>query len=252
MPTVLCADDSPTIQKVVELTFADSGIRVVCVSDGEAAIRRFREVKPDLLLLDVAMPARNGYEVSEWVRREAVQPQPRVLLLSSALDPFDERRARGCGADGHMAKPFESGALLARVRAMLGLADPAPGVPADDEEFPAAGSAFDPNARLESLSPHAQPLPLRGDTAPARPAPSGAGLAHLPVAPSAAARAAASAVPPGRGANLSPAEIEAIARRVVELIGPEIIREIAWEILPDLADTILREKLERTGPGRDR
>jgi len=254
MATVLCADDSPTIQKVVELTFADSGIHVICVSDGEAAIRRSRELKPEVLLLDVAMPARNGYEVCEWVRREAGIPQPRVLLLSSALEVYDERRAHACGADGHLAKPFESQALLQRVRSLIEPHAPAGSPPVQPL---ASDFTFDPFPRAEGLSPSARPHQTR----PERPPPASPSLKEpLPGGSSGSKPAGAPASEPaashvaaaGGSARLSPADIEAIVRRLVDLIGPEVIREIAWEIVPDLADTILREKLTQLAPPKGR
>ena len=63
MKTILLADDSITIQKVVELTFSDGDYRVFCVSNGAQAIRKAAEVRPDVALLDVIMPEKNGYEV---------------------------------------------------------------------------------------------------------------------------------------------------------------------------------------------
>ena len=68
---LLLADDSVTIQKVIELTFADEGVRVVAFSNGQDAIDRLEEVAPDIVLADVFMPSKNGYQVCEYVKQNA-------------------------------------------------------------------------------------------------------------------------------------------------------------------------------------
>jgi Response regulator containing CheY-like receiver, AAA-type ATPase, and DNA-binding domains len=68
-PKLLLADDSATIQKVVNLTFADEGIEVIGVGDGDTAMERFSEIRPDIVLADVNMPGLSGYEVCETIRR---------------------------------------------------------------------------------------------------------------------------------------------------------------------------------------
>jgi CheY-like chemotaxis protein len=154
--TLLVADDSVTIQKVVELTFSDSGHRVVGVGDGRAALETAREIRPDLVLCDVIMPEVNGYEVCEQLKAEPLTAGTPVLLLTGAFEPFDEERARNCGADGHLTKPFESRVLLDRVEELLQgagtapepLAEPAPiqAEPVFEPEAPPAVEERDPLA----------------------------------------------------------------------------------------------------------
>ena len=67
--TLLLADDSVTIQRVIELTFADEDISVVAVSDGDQAIPRLDATPPDIVLADIGMPGKNGYEVAQYVRQ---------------------------------------------------------------------------------------------------------------------------------------------------------------------------------------
>ena len=106
VPSILVADDNANIQKMVALAFEDRGIKVVAVGNGEAAVRRIPEVQPDLVLADVFMPARNGYEVCEFVKKDERFAHVPVVLLVGAFDPLDEKEARRVGADGVLKKPF--------------------------------------------------------------------------------------------------------------------------------------------------
>ena len=105
---LLLADDSATIQKVIDLTFADEGVRVVTVSNGQDAIDQLLELQPDIVLADVFMPARNGYEVCEYVKTNEKLKHIPVLLLVGSFEPFDEAEARRVGADDILTKPFQS------------------------------------------------------------------------------------------------------------------------------------------------
>jgi CheY-like chemotaxis protein len=106
VPTILVADDNSNIQKMVSLVFQEKGIRVVAVGNGEAACRKVPEVKPDIVLADVFMPVRNGYEVCEFVKRDSRFSETPVILLVGAFDPLDEKEAQRVGADGVLKKPF--------------------------------------------------------------------------------------------------------------------------------------------------
>ena len=87
---ILLADDSITIQKVVNLTFADEGIEVVSVSNGDAAERRLPEVDPDLVLADIFMPGKNGYELCETIKAVPQYKDLPVVLLVGAFEPYNE------------------------------------------------------------------------------------------------------------------------------------------------------------------
>ena len=106
MPKILIADDNTNIQKMVALAFEERGIDVVSVGNGETAVRKLPDVNPDLVLADVFMPVRNGYEVCEFVKKDTRFAQVPVILLVGAFDPLDEKEARRVGADGVLKKPF--------------------------------------------------------------------------------------------------------------------------------------------------
>ncbi len=106
MAKILVADDNSNIQKMVVLALKDQGIDVVAVGNGEAAVRKISDVHPDLVLADVFMPVRNGYEVCQYVKADSALCHIPVILLVGAFDPLDEQEAQRVGADGVLKKPF--------------------------------------------------------------------------------------------------------------------------------------------------
>ena len=116
---ILLADDSITIQKVVNLTFTDEGINVVTVGNGELALKKLSEEAFDLVLADIFMPGRNGYEVCEFIKSNPAFGDVPVILLVGAFEPFDKSEAQRVRADGHLTKPFESRILIETVKRML-------------------------------------------------------------------------------------------------------------------------------------
>ncbi len=118
---ILLADDSITIQKVVNLTFDDEGIDVVAVSNGDQAERKLNEVNPDLVLADIFMPGKNGYELCETIKKNPQFSNVPVVLLVGAFEPFDQNEARRVGADDHLTKPFESRKLVETVRRLINM-----------------------------------------------------------------------------------------------------------------------------------
>jgi CheY-like chemotaxis protein len=116
---LLLADDSVTIQRVVELTFSGEDIDVVTVSDGEEAIASMSADPPDIILADIAMPKKNGYEVAAFVKEHPTLSRVPVLLLAGAFEPVDEERAKRVKCDGVLVKPFETHDVITRVRELI-------------------------------------------------------------------------------------------------------------------------------------
>jgi CheY-like chemotaxis protein len=116
---LLLADDSVTIQRVIELTFADEDIHVRAVGDGQKAIASIQADRPDIVLADVGMPERDGYEVAAFVKGNPELAHIPVLLLTGAFEPIDETRARAVGCDGVLVKPFEPQMVINRVKDLL-------------------------------------------------------------------------------------------------------------------------------------
>ena len=107
-PRLLLADDSLTIQRVVNLTFADEGIDVVTVGDGDAALREIAKTQPDIVLADVHMPGPNGYEICSLLRGIEETAKTPVILLVGSFEQFDPEEADRVGANAFVTKPFQS------------------------------------------------------------------------------------------------------------------------------------------------
>jgi CheY-like chemotaxis protein len=142
--TLLLADDSVTIQRVIELTFADEDVRVVAVSDGDQAIARLDEQPPDIVLADVGMPGRNGYEVASYVKSQPRLAHIPVLLLTGAFEPIDQGKADAAGCDGVLAKPFEPQIVISRVKELLARARGGPAPPVPSGRAPALPGVLTP------------------------------------------------------------------------------------------------------------
>ncbi len=300
--TILLADDSVTIQKVVELTFLDEDFRVVAFGNGTDAMTRLAETQPDIVLADVHMPGADGYEVCSAVKQAA--PSTPVLLLVGTFELFDADRAAEVGAAGHMKKPFDSQELLRRVKELLEgasesaqpIADPEPSwsmplgatvdtasptepqpEPAGDAGDGAAGGSswgFEPveeevaapeqaDESTPEVAPEVAEAPLealpRIDTSASFDVLSGADVdVTVPASMTEVAFTEPPAVEPaGAGEEAGPEaaatsaqagplsedDVDRIARRVVELLGDRPIREVAWEVVPDLAEVLLKARI---------
>src|SRR5436309_11086548 len=154
---ILLADDSVTIQKVIELTFMDEDFEVRAVSNGDEALALLPEASPDFVIADVHMPGANGYEVCR--RSKQLRAEVPVLLLVGTFEPFDENEARSAGADSFLKKPFDSQELLQRVQELLAAtpqapqAAAAPAAPPVTERTPLPTLDFPPVAALEPPAP---------------------------------------------------------------------------------------------------
>ncbi|HEX6852343.1 MAG TPA: response regulator [Candidatus Polarisedimenticolaceae bacterium] len=227
--TLLIADDSVTIRKVVEITFADSDLRVETAGSGQEALDKIARLRPDLVLADVVMPEPAGYEICRVVKASE-HPVP-VVLLAGTFEPFDADRAAACGADAHLVKPFDTKTLVDEVARLL-----APrGIPAP-VVLPLAEEEDELEAVLDEMAGRVRPEP----EPPRAPEP------VVEAVPASAEPAPAPAEPvPAPERTLTDADVEAIARLVVAKLSEPILREIAWEVVPDLAEAIVRERLRQ-------
>ncbi len=176
MPTLLLADDSLTIQRVIDLTFAGEGVNVVAVSDGDAAIALVEREPPDIVLADVGMPGKSGYEVSRYIKSSPRLAHIPVLLLTGAFEPVDEQQAAEARCDGVLTKPFEPGVVITRVRELLEGARTAVDAAARTEAGPAVVAAA--GVGLESTPPAAHVPASTAAESSEGGVPTGAGAAH--------------------------------------------------------------------------
>ncbi|MFN2596588.1 MAG: PleD family two-component system response regulator, partial [Pyrinomonadaceae bacterium] len=154
---LLLADDSPTVQKVVSLTFADEGLEVVSVSTGAEALAEIEREVPDIFLADVHMPAPGGYEVCARVKRSERTRRVPVVLLVGAFEPFDQAEARRCGADEVLTKPFQSiRELVNKVGVLLGAQPEVKSPDSGVDETDATGEPRPTSTAVESRAARAR------------------------------------------------------------------------------------------------
>jgi DNA-binding response OmpR family regulator len=113
---VLVADDDAELRELIGFTLSQAGYLVIKASDGSAAVRLFSAESPDLVVLDINMPALSGFQVCEAIRARSRVP---VMMLTVRGEEEDLVRALGLGADDYLTKPFSPRTLLARIRALL-------------------------------------------------------------------------------------------------------------------------------------
>jgi CheY-like chemotaxis protein len=286
---LLLADDSVTIQKIVAMTLAGEDFEVVAVGDGEAALARARERTPDVVVADLAMPNKNGYDLCAALKADAALRRVPVLLLAPTSEPLDPVKARAAQADGFIVKPFETAAFIAKVKdlaergaAPFDFAPPVAAAPAPKPATAGATVAATPAAaatpayRPPSPVPPVPPAPP--EPAPPHPAPEGA-VVPIAAAPKRAPLDLGFDLPPppdDAGAepevwadvdledvvedvplDLSPEPYvasdggEARLREALSHASREVIERVAWEVVPQLAETIIREQLDRLVAARE-
>lgn len=170
---LLLADDSITIQKVIGITFANEDFALTTVDNGVDAIQTAKRIKPDLILADVVMPGKNGYEVCEYVKHDPELRGTPVLLLAGTFESFEEAEMARVGADGYITKPFESQTLIDRVHELTSRMQPTPAPPARTAvpRPPAQPGAAAPSpARTPAGGPHGSPTRAVPPAAAAPPA----------------------------------------------------------------------------------
>lgn len=116
---ILLADDSPQALRLAEQILKAEGIEVVSVTDGDTALRRLADVNPDLLLTDVYLPSKNGFDLARFLRSQAAYKHIPVIFAAAPGDEFNEQDAKNAGADVILRKPFEASALLGAVQTLV-------------------------------------------------------------------------------------------------------------------------------------
>ena len=283
--TVVLAEDSKTVRKMVEIALGRQPFSLEVATDGEAALARVREASPAVLLVDTHLPGVDGYEVARRVK--STQPEVKVILLAGHHQVLDADRAARSGADGHLTKPFKTQELLDAVySAALGRPSP------DAELFREAANAI-PLARKPAPAPAPTAAPAAPPAAAPRPAPAAppppaaptsvvassnpfAGVqspfesseptrpffkgpdALPPSAPAPAVAAPAvsapvvSAISAATVSTLTQAVAPSVSaadpaavKAALESLSKETIERMLWEIIPPLAEAILKEEIAK-------
>lgn len=117
---ILIVEDEEDIMKLLSAIFGDLGdYEVLCARDGEEALRVARIDNPDIILLDILLPKLNGYKVCKLIKSDLAMSHTKILMLSGMAQNSDWLRAQEAGADGYIAKPFSSTALIEKVEELL-------------------------------------------------------------------------------------------------------------------------------------
>jgi CheY-like chemotaxis protein len=268
--TLLAVDDSKTMRKVLEITFAGEDFRTVLCESADEALGKLGE-NPQVALVDAGLDNAGGYELCQKIK--AASPNVAVVMLSSKQQPYDRARGSAVGADDFVDKPFDTQQLLEKVTTIARRAASAPVMtavaPAPVMMPSASAKAADPaigRPRVQTLaygatSPVIPASPAPAPVAPVQPvanvrptitsAPAielGSSPAAAPSAPRSAPRAApapSAALPAdfaGKlgGLGLSNAQVEAVLS-----LSREVVEQVVWEVVPTLAETIIKEELKR-------
>lgn len=131
MSRILLADDSPHAQRMGERILREEGYEVVSLTDGDAAMARLADVDPDLILADVFLPGKSGFDLCRYVKNELRFKHVRVVLTAGLLEPFDEDEARRAGCDAILKKPFEASKVVSTIEPLVKEAQLARGLFAD-------------------------------------------------------------------------------------------------------------------------
>lgn len=252
-------DDSVAIQKIVALTFADEDFQIISFSDGATALARLESIGPDIILADALAPNKDGLEICRFVRSTPSLSGVPILLLAGSFEPLSEAQALAAGASGLVTKPFESSLLVARVRELLAGAKQSQAPEAAAHATARAASQNDQQVSRNDEQPAEPPQELleaaiawRFDLGPPGNEP-GEMVLDLEAAPDLPGSDSSDLTPPLSTAEPEPAArsaqpaeelIDEIVRRVVCRLSDSVIREIAWEVVPELAEKIIRQQLK--------
>lgn len=281
---ILAADDSATMRKVIELTFAGEAVDVETVDSGEAALERAASSPPDLVIADASM-SMSGYDVARALKSNDGTKNVAVIVLASQHHPFDSGKAKESGVDDHVLKPYDTQAMIDKAQEVLskpratatggapvqrpsspGVGKPAASAPSGLRSTVTFGSPAAPDRPVLELAdedPPAPPAPpspprpklpprppARKPAAPARPVAAAKPAAPAPkpaapAKPAASPSAAASAATADMAEKLGELGLTADQVSGVLELSREVIERVVWEVVPDLAEVIIKEEIRR-------
>ena len=151
MSIILLADDSSHAQRMGERILTEEGYQVVSITDGETAVLRLADVDPDLVIADVFLPGRSGFDLCRYVKTH--HRHTRVILTAGLLEKLDEEEARQAGCDAVLRKPFEASLVMQTIRPLAQEAQLARGL------FAEALAGAVPEPVSDALAPVARPAP---------------------------------------------------------------------------------------------
>jgi CheY-like chemotaxis protein len=311
--TLLAVDDSVTMRKVVEMTFAGEDLRVVTAATSHEALAICRGTGPDVILLDVSLEGESGYDLCRSIKSEFGKIP--VVLLASKQNPYDPARAQASGADDHLDKPYDTAKAIELIKRVLekgqsvapapiaaapiASAPPAPRAPIFTPATPpvapalAASGSSPPHPTLHGMAVARPPAPAlqrqvtvkmpseppaggypypvpqmppvvappvqaapaenpalkRQETPALRPQSTLKMTSDAPpaseIAPQSRANGGQVALPPDLGAKLGEIGLTEVQVQAVLALSHEVVERVVWEVVPVLAETIIREEIAR-------
>jgi DNA-binding response OmpR family regulator len=240
--TLLAVDDSATMRKVFEITFGGDDFSVVTAENRTSALAKLGE-KPGVVLIDTSLEGDDPYALCKEIRTK--NSSAVILLLSSKFSPYDAGKGRDAGADDNIDKPFDTQAALDKVRKAL-LAKEG-GVPSAQPVAAAPAAPPPPTERAQSM-PSSNATPKSADpVVAAKPAAAKPAVAETPGrTPVAAASAAtATAVNGQMAGKLSELGLSQVQIDAVIALSRDIVERVVWEVVPQLAETLIKEEIAR-------
>jgi DNA-binding response OmpR family regulator len=245
--TLLAVEDSKTMRKVLGITFANEEFEAVLAESPQQAMSQLEQLRPDVVLLDVTLGEISGYDLCRQVKSRA--PGTPVMILSSRQQPYDPVRGAEVQADDFIDKPFDTQQLRDKVKKLFAQSG-ARVVPAKAAPAPVAVTAPSRPASIPRTPPPAMPpppmvrpqAPAMGRAAPTTaqpPASSTHASAQHAVGNSVAANGAA------LRARLEGLDLTADQTQAVLALSREVIERVVWEVVPVLAETLIREEIQR-------
>lgn len=239
---ILVADDSVTMRRIMELTFAGEDAQVTAVASGEACIEKARDLRPDVVFADASMTGTDGYGIAAAIKGTPGLEQTAVIVMASQKIPFDDSKGKASGVDDHILKPFDTQHVIDRVNQVLSR-------PRTKAAATAAAPAIAPPAAPPPVpAPRPSPVghtPARSIAAPPPPAtPMRAATAAAP-----AMKSEPQIAPSLNGASLQ-SKLEALGLDAQQVSGVlalsrEVIEQVVWEVVPELAETLIKEEIRR-------
>lgn len=112
---ILLVEDEPIIRELVRTMLEQQGVEVTCIADGAQAVKKARDIKPNLVLLDIVLPGMDGITACRFLRAEPFMDGVPIYMLTARVKAQDHEASRKAGADGHIEKPFKGTELMALV-----------------------------------------------------------------------------------------------------------------------------------------
>jgi CheY-like chemotaxis protein len=262
--TLLAVDDSKTMRKVIEITFAGEGFKTVVAADAADAVAKAQSEHPQVALIDAALEGTNGYDLCRQIK--GASPSTVVVLLSNKAQPYDKARGAAAGADDFVDKPFDTQQMIDKITTLAKrgaqapvAAAPVPIAAAVPMQPVAAKAPEAPRQRVQTLAYGSTPVPPMAAAAPVAPAKPLGGSSpfgsRAPTVPGTQAYSppapAVAAAPSGNGAHaefasklgglgLTPAQIEGVLS-----LSREVVEKVVWEVVPTLAEAMIKEEIAR-------